>query len=159
MGGVSIYFRNVIPFINRVDLTPDTTEATCLEIKKSKSEPLLISTWYRPPGSTMEFFNEFETFLKMIDNENKEILVVTGDFNCDLLKIVIAEISSNLRALTKLSKLLVVKWACPWILLSFLSNNILYHRSLLSHNPEFQLQSFYRAIKSCFINYIERLHV
>ncbi len=33
----------------------------------------------------MEFFNEFETFLKMIDNQNEEILI-TGDFNCDLLK-------------------------------------------------------------------------
>jgi hypothetical protein len=32
----------------------------------------------------MEFFNDFENFIKVIDNENKEI-IITGDFNCDML--------------------------------------------------------------------------
>jgi exonuclease III len=32
----------------------------------------------------MEFFNNFENFIKEIDNENKEI-IITGDFNCDML--------------------------------------------------------------------------
>ena len=30
----------------------------------------------------MEFFNE--NFIKVIDNENKDI-IITGDFNCDML--------------------------------------------------------------------------
>jgi hypothetical protein len=33
----------------------------------------------------MEFFNDFENFIKVIDNENKEI-IITGDFNCDMLQ-------------------------------------------------------------------------
>ncbi len=49
-----------------------------------KNERCMInSTWYRPPGSKPQFFNDFETFLKNI-NENKEI-VITGDFNCNML--------------------------------------------------------------------------
>jgi exonuclease III len=44
-GGVAIYVRNVIPYINRTELSPDTVEAICLEIRKPKSKPLLVSTW------------------------------------------------------------------------------------------------------------------
>ena len=68
-GGVAIYARSVIPYINRTELISDTVEAICVEIRKPKSKPLLIFTWYRPPGSKPQFFNDFETFLKNIDNE------------------------------------------------------------------------------------------
>jgi hypothetical protein len=54
-GGAAIYLRNVIPYTNRVDLIPVNAEAICLEIKKPKAKPVLISTWYCPPGSNMEF--------------------------------------------------------------------------------------------------------
>ena len=68
-----------IPYIDRADLIPDVAEAICLEIKKQKMKPLLVSAWYRPPSSKMQFFDEFETFLNNAENENKE-LVITGDF-------------------------------------------------------------------------------
>ena len=58
-------------------------------------KPPLISTWYRPPSSKMQFFDEFETFLNNAENENKE-LVITGDFNCDLLK---SDVNSNISRL------------------------------------------------------------
>ena len=56
-----------------------------VKIRKSKVKPLLVSTWYRPPNANCEFFFHFENFLKKLDDENNEI-VITGDFNCDLLK-------------------------------------------------------------------------
>jgi hypothetical protein len=45
-GGVAIYVRSVIPYINRTELSPDTctAEAICLEIRKPKRKPLLVST-------------------------------------------------------------------------------------------------------------------
>jgi hypothetical protein len=46
---------------------------------------VLVSTWYRPPDSNIELLECFENFLKKLDDENKEI-IITGDFNCDLLK-------------------------------------------------------------------------
>ena len=61
-------------------------------------KPLLTSTWYRPPISKMQFFDEFETFLNDAENENEE-LVITGDFNCDLLK---SDANSNIRQLRDL---------------------------------------------------------
>ena len=45
-GGVAIYVRRVIPYINRTELSPDTAEAICLEIRKPKSKPLLVSAWF-----------------------------------------------------------------------------------------------------------------
>ena len=47
----------------------------------------------------MQFFDEFvKTFLNNAENENKE-LVITGDFNCDLLK---SDANSNIRQLRDL---------------------------------------------------------
>ena len=50
-----------------------------------KSKPLLISTWYRPPSAKIELFEKFENFLKLIDNEGKDI-IITGDLNCNLIE-------------------------------------------------------------------------
>ena len=49
-GGVAIYIRSCIPYIIRTDLNTDNAEAVCLEIRKPKVKPLLVSTWYRPQG-------------------------------------------------------------------------------------------------------------
>ena len=83
-GGVAIYLRNNIPYVERGDLTPVNVEAICLEIKKPKSKPVLIPTWYCPPDSKIDLFDRFEKFIQEIDNENKE-MIITGDFNCDML--------------------------------------------------------------------------
>ena len=53
-GGVAMYIRSHIPYTIRNDLFPDNLELICVEIKKLKSKPLLITTWYRPPNSSVE---------------------------------------------------------------------------------------------------------
>ena len=63
----------------------DNLELICIEIKKLKSKPLLITTWYRPPNSSIELFSDFENFLQLLEDENKEI-IITGDLNCNLLE-------------------------------------------------------------------------
>ena len=85
-GGVAIYLRNTIPHTVRDDLIPTDTdiEAICLEINKPKIKPMLLSTWYRPPDSSIELFDKFENFLQKADDENKE-LIITGDLNCNIL--------------------------------------------------------------------------
>ena len=83
-GGVAIYVRKVIPYLERKSLIPDNVEAICLEIQKPNAKPIIISTWYRPPGSKSELLERFELFLQNIDNENKET-IITGDFNINLL--------------------------------------------------------------------------
>ena len=84
-GGVAMYIRTVIPYIIRKDLSQDTLELLSIEVKKPKSKPLLISTWYRSPSAKIELFEKFENFLKLIDNEDKDI-IITGDLNCNLIE-------------------------------------------------------------------------
>ena len=84
-GGVAMYIRTVIPYIIRKDLSQDTLELLSIEVKKPKSKPLLISTWYRPPSAKIELFEKFENFLKLIDNEDKDI-IITGDLTCNLIE-------------------------------------------------------------------------
>ena len=83
-GGVAIYLRNNIPYVERGDLTPVNVEAICVEIKKPKSKSVLISTWYCPPESKIDLFDRFEKFVQEIDNENKG-MIITGDFDCNML--------------------------------------------------------------------------
>ena len=59
-------------------------EAICLEIKKAKCKPFLVTAWYRPPNSPVEIFDKFENFLHLAENENID-LIITGDLNCNLL--------------------------------------------------------------------------
>ena len=46
-------------------------------------KPFLISTWYRPPSSTLDLFANFETILEKIEAENIESSII-GDFNCNV---------------------------------------------------------------------------
>ena len=62
----------------RDDLLVQGIEVICGEIKKAKSKPLLIAIWYRPPNSGVQIFDKFESFLYLIENENKD-LIITGD--------------------------------------------------------------------------------
>jgi hypothetical protein len=74
-GGVAIYIRNVIPFSERKSLIPENVEAICLKNKKPKSKPIIISTWYRLPGSNNTgILDCFETFLQNIDENNIDLL-------------------------------------------------------------------------------------
>ena len=78
-GGVAMYIRSHIPYTIREDLLPYNLELICVEITKPKlSKPLLITTWHRPPNYSVELFSEFEIFLKLLEDENKEI-IITGD--------------------------------------------------------------------------------
>ena len=62
-GGVAVYIKNNIPYSIRKDLISDHLEAICIEIKKPKSKPFLVATWYRTPSSKVDWFQDFENFL------------------------------------------------------------------------------------------------
>jgi exonuclease III len=84
-GGVCIYLRSSINYHIRNDLIPTELEAVCIEIIKPHSKPFLVTTVYRPPNASADFFEHFENLIKAIDDENKEFYVL-GDLNCDMLK-------------------------------------------------------------------------
>ena len=80
----------------RDDLINDDLECLIVEISKPRSSVFLVGTWYRPPKSPPERFNEFnENVIDKIDAESKELYIL-GDVNCNLLSEASAHISSHL---------------------------------------------------------------
>ena len=55
-----------------------------LEIKKPRSKPFVVTTFYRPPNSPIELFTHLEALIGKIDSENTEHIIL-GDFNCNVL--------------------------------------------------------------------------
>ena len=82
-GGVCFYVRQNIGYLTRHDLSMDQLENLCIEIRKPRSKPFLVATWYRPPDSLIDKFSYFETLVGKIDAENVEYHLM-GDLNCDL---------------------------------------------------------------------------
>ena len=74
-GGVGFFIRNTIDFQVRPDLNDSDIEILAIEIIKNKSKTFLITTWYRPPNDPIEILYKFENCLKLIDNENKHVLL------------------------------------------------------------------------------------
>ena len=82
-GGVRFYIRNSINLEVRQDLNNNEIESLTIEILKPKMKPFLITTWYRPPNSSIDKLKEFEKLLQDIDYEDKESIIM-GDINIDI---------------------------------------------------------------------------
>ena len=83
--GVAFYVAQSLTYVNRQDLLSHVDlEILTVEIKKPKSKPFLVTTWYRPPDSKVEIFDKFELYLLKLDQEDKESIIM-GDTNCNLL--------------------------------------------------------------------------
>ena len=70
-------------FSLRRDLSVDHLENLCIEIRKPSCKPFLVVTLYRPPSSTVDKFDLFETLVGKLDAVNVEYWL-SGDLNCNL---------------------------------------------------------------------------
>ena len=84
VGGIGFYIRDTLNYRVRSDLNNTDIEVLTIEISKYETKPFLVTTWYRPPNTPIEKFQEFEKILQYIDLEEKESIIL-GDFNCDLI--------------------------------------------------------------------------
>ena len=100
-GGVCFYVRSSVNFIQRNDMSIDDLENLCIQIQKPNSKPFLVATWYRPPNSSVDKFDYFETFIDMLDAENAEYYSL-GDLNCDLGSTALESSSRSLIGITEL---------------------------------------------------------
>ena len=62
--GVIIYLRCLINYKLRHYPIPSELEAVCVEIIWPHSQPFLVTTIYRPPNLTHNFFESFEELSK-----------------------------------------------------------------------------------------------
>ena len=84
-GGVTIYIKDSINYVERPDLVPMDIEGVCAEVILSNAKHILILTIYRPPDLPVAWFDTYNDFLNGLFRENKET-IICGDLNCDLLK-------------------------------------------------------------------------
>ena len=92
-GGVGIYIRDGIEYIERVDLdSPDGNDdlftSKFIEIKQETPiKNAIVGVLYRPPGknSITELNNYLDALLSKLNKENKSI-TISGDTNINLLK-------------------------------------------------------------------------
>ncbi|CAH3195881.1 unnamed protein product, partial [Porites evermanni] len=73
-GGVAFYVDcKTVGFFLKINLLSHADlEILTVEIKKPKSKPFLVTTWYRPPDSKIEIFDKFESYLLKLDQENEK---------------------------------------------------------------------------------------
>lgn len=77
-GGVCIYIRSNHNYRLRNDLTDSDLELITVEIKRLCSKSFLISTWYRPPNSSLDKLHAFENLIELIDATNLDFLSLRG---------------------------------------------------------------------------------
>ena len=76
----------------------DRLETLSIEVRKLSTKPFVITTWYRPPNSSVDLFSHLDILLRKLDTENIEHYLM-GDINCDLL----SESNANVNALLNVS--------------------------------------------------------
>ena len=83
-GGVAVYIKDSIPCSRRNDLELETVECVWIELHL-KSKRLLIGTFYRPPNASPIIYNLIENSIGKAIDTGIENILVTGDFNYDML--------------------------------------------------------------------------
>lgn len=84
-GGLLIYVKNNIYCRRRDDLEDIYCENIWLEVQSLKKK-FLIGLFYRPPNSTIEFWDSFESNIEKASDLNLDLLIL-GDFNQDILNL------------------------------------------------------------------------
>jgi len=87
-GSLAFIIKNDVKFKVREDLSlwiKGKIETFVIEIVTSNNNPLFISSVYRPPGASTDFFLEELEILTSEINLNFDKIVMMGDFNFDSL--------------------------------------------------------------------------
>ena len=89
-GGVSLYIRDDLKYIERndLDIYDEHFESVFIELDKqyvNSKKNVIVGVIYRPPRTDLEhFFSHLNSLLEKLDHENKTVYLM-GDFNLNLL--------------------------------------------------------------------------
>ena len=84
-GGICVYVRSNVFSKRRHDLELPNIECLWVEIS-IKNKIQLIGTFYRPPNSTNAILSSIEDSIGLAFETNISNILITGDFNLDILK-------------------------------------------------------------------------
>ncbi|MEW8542945.1 MAG: endonuclease/exonuclease/phosphatase family protein, partial [Candidatus Thiodiazotropha sp.] len=83
-GGVLIYIKDTIHYKRRLDLEPAGNECIWIEIIL-RNKHILFGVFYRPPNSTAMYHSTIEDSIHLAIDTGIQDVVITGDFNYNLL--------------------------------------------------------------------------
>ena len=81
-GGLIVYIKNNICYQRRQDIEYEYIENIWIQINSLKNK-FLLGVFYRPPGTTVDYWDSFETCLEKATDQNSDIIVM-GDLNHDM---------------------------------------------------------------------------
>lgn len=84
-GGLLVYVKNSICCKRRQDLEDNYCENIWLEVQSLRKR-FLIGLFYRPPNSTIEYWDALESNIEKVSEDNLDLLIL-GDFNQDILNL------------------------------------------------------------------------
>ncbi|KAK3084222.1 hypothetical protein FSP39_010249 [Pinctada imbricata] len=84
-GGIVVYLSDLLNYKRRKDLESSDIETIWLEILIPNSKSFLYCSVYRPPSANTSWVDLFATEIEKATCGNEEI-IISGDFNIDLLK-------------------------------------------------------------------------
>ena len=94
-GGVMIYVKETIFYCRRCDLEPVGIQ--CIWIEHTlKHKHILFGLFYRPPNSDSTYFTSIEDSIHLAVDTGIQDIVVTGDFNFNMLS---AQLSAKIKNL------------------------------------------------------------
>ena len=87
-GGVGLYIRDQIPFVEREDLDDPEVEGIWIEIFPDSTKSFVFCVAYRPPDSSEYLPKDFTTKMcqkiEIVNNEKKDVIIM-GDLNTNYL--------------------------------------------------------------------------
>lgn len=95
--GLAIYLKKDIQYtiIDTVDSASNTWEGQFIKVKLSSNTNVTLGNIYRPPRENRENYENFFTELEPIISSLQGEVIVSGDYNIDLLKIQTKQTSSD----------------------------------------------------------------
>ena len=83
-GGLMIYVKDSLFYKRRYDLEPRNTECIWIEIQLNHTR-VLFGLFYRPPNSNAAYLASIEDSISLALDTQINNIIVTGDFNLDML--------------------------------------------------------------------------
>ncbi|WAR21541.1 hypothetical protein MAR_015515 [Mya arenaria] len=79
-GGIIVYISNKLSYVRRYDLESDTLESVWVQITLPRSKSFLVNFVYRPPDSSQNWIDLFETQNNKLGSKDSEVYA-QGNFN------------------------------------------------------------------------------
>lgn len=83
-GGVMLYVKDSLYYLRRRDLEPRGIECLWIELTL-KHKHVLLGLFYRPPNSDSIYFSSIEDSIHLAVDTGITDIIITGDFNCNML--------------------------------------------------------------------------